>query len=108
MRATSLEQAKRVNAALALRRRYVERSAAARALMERYEISRRQAYRYLREVERRRSPVAVPERKVVFTVKLPQRLALRIRRFSRLGRMTLSALVTQALERFPRNRRTHV
>ena len=108
MRATSLEQAKRVNAALALRRRYVERSAAARAMIERYEISRRQAYRYLRGVERRRTPVAIPEGKVVFTVKLPKRLALRIRRFSRLGRMTLSALVTQALERFLRSRRKHV
>jgi len=108
MRATSLEQAQRVNAALALRRRHVERSDAVRAMVDRYRISRRQAYRYLRGVERRRTPVAMPEGKVVFTVKLPKRLALRIRRFSRLGRMTLSALVTQALERFLRSRRKHV
>jgi hypothetical protein len=103
-----LEQAKRVNAALVLRRRYVERSDAARIMMERYEISRRQAYRYLRGVERRRIPVAIPEIKGVFTVKLPKRLVLRIRRVSRLGGMTLSAVVAQALEYFLRSRRKHV
>ena len=108
MRATSLEQAQRVNAALALRRRYVERSEAVRAMVDRYGISRRQAYRYLRGVERRRTPVAIPEGKVVFTVKLPKRPALRIRRFSRLSKMTLSAVVTQALEGFLRSRRKHV
>jgi hypothetical protein len=50
------EQAQRVNAALALKRRYVERSEAVRAMVDRYGISRRQAYRYVRGVERRFHP----------------------------------------------------
>ena len=43
---------------------------------------------------------AVPQDTVVFTVKLPARLAGRVRAHAREAGLTISAVVTQALEEF--------
>jgi hypothetical protein len=52
---------------------------AARALVEAYGMSSRQAYRYLHEAEVRAAPVAIPRPKIPFTVKLPEALVAAVR-----------------------------
>jgi hypothetical protein len=76
-------------------------------MMRRFRISRRQAYRYVQRAEEARQPMEIPAQKVVFTVKLPEKLAKRIRRFADSSGRTLSAVVAQALEAFLRSRRRH-
>jgi len=75
-------------------------SEAAGTLVQAFGISKRQAYRYLREAQQHQQPVSIPEHKIAFTVKLPQGLvdALHIR--ARERGQKLSELVTQALDAF--------
>jgi predicted transcriptional regulator len=51
-------------------------------------------------------PLALPEPKAVFTVKLPPRLIQRVRRRARARRQPISQVVTEALQQFltPPNR----
>ena len=108
MRATGVEQAERVNAAIALTSEHASVTAVVQALMRRFRISRRQAYRYVQRAQEVREPLQqMPEQKVVFTVKLPRSLAERIRRLADCSGRTLSAVVAQALEAFLRSGRRH-
>jgi hypothetical protein len=79
---------------------------AARRLAGRFAVSRRQARRYVDQAAAG-GRLMVPGAKVVFTVKLPAALAVRVRAHAREAGVTLSALVAQALEEFlargPRN-----
>ena len=63
-----------------------------------FELSARQAYRYLQQAQRTTNPLAVPEPKAVFTVKLPRSLIQRVRQIARRRRQPISDLVNQALE----------
>ena len=82
-------------------------SEAARVLAGRFGCSPRQARRYVDQaVESGRVPV--PEATVVFTVKVPARLAAAVREHARLSGRTISAVVAQALAEFlSRDRRNH-
>ena len=71
---------------------------AAQALAGRYGCSVRQARRYVDAAARGR--VEAPEATVVFTVKLPARLAAAVREHARTSGRTVSALVAKALEEF--------
>lgn len=95
-RAFAGEYAVRVNRAVAL---LGERSAAAvvRALVAEYGLSERQARRYVRAAERCPDGVAVPEPTVVFTVRLPESLAVRVRGVAARGGLSLSAVTARAL-----------
>ncbi len=73
-------------------------------IMARFGVSRRQAYRYMEEAQKKRRKVPVPERKVVFTVKLPESLVSLIRRLADSTGESLSSLVSQALKAFLRRR----
>jgi hypothetical protein len=42
------------------------------SLVAEFDLSTRQAYRYLQQAHRTRKPLALPEPKTVFTVKLPR------------------------------------
>ena len=105
MRATRKIWAERINAAIKMLKHRPSRSEAAKALVEDHGVSRRQAYRYVQEAKEMRQAVALPEEKVVFTVKLPKSLALRVRRLAKSSGETISIIVTQALERFLRRGR---
>jgi len=72
---------------------------AARALAGRFGCSVRQARRYAEQAARV-GRAAVPQEMVVFTVKLPAGLAGRVRAHARQAGLTISAVVTQALEEF--------
>src|SRR6516164_7246807 len=77
-RARAGQYAHRVNRALALLHRFPV-PAVVRALVERYQVSLRQARRYVEVAQRHPQGVPVPEPTVVFTVKLPVGLVRRVR-----------------------------
>jgi|ERR1700722_15294002 hypothetical protein len=106
LRAAGSERAERVNAAVELAEAGVPAAEAARALAGRFGCSVRQGRRYADAAAGGR--VRAPEATVVFTVKLPVRLAGAVREHARVSGRTISAVVTQALEEFlDRGRRNH-
>jgi predicted DNA-binding transcriptional regulator YafY len=96
-RASAGEQARRVNAAAELLAAGVEAAEAARRLARRFDVSERQARRYV-DAAREGGAVAVPEPTVVFTVRLPAGLVERVRAHAATSGRTLSSLVAEALE----------
>ena len=98
-RAGSGEHAERVNAAAELAEARVPAAEAARVLAGRFGCSLRQARRYVEQAAAS-GRVPVPEPGVVFTVKLPGRLAAAVRGHARESGRTISAVVAQALEEF--------
>ena len=106
-RAGGGEHAERVNAAAALAEAGVPAAEAARVLAGRFGCSPRQARRHVDQAAAS-GRVPVPEATVVFTVKVPPRLADAVREHARLSGRTISAVVAQALEEFlARGRRNH-
>lgn len=99
-RSSDQQRAERINAAQRLLARGDSLAEAAGALTGAFGISRRQAYRYLREARDLRTPLAVPDAKIAFTVKLSRGLVGNLRRHATATGLTLSELVTQALEAF--------
>lgn len=97
-RSSDSVKAERINAAVDVLRRYDSLAEAARALVQAYGMSKRQAYRYLHKAQRQGQPVPIPEPKVAFTVKLSEGLVQRLRQRAAQTEQSLSAFVTQALE----------
>ena len=93
------EYAARVNAAADLLEAGVPVAEAARLLAGRFGCSARQGRRYAEQAARA-GRAEVPPDTVVFTVKLPAGLAARVRAHARQTGLTISAVVTQALEEF--------
>jgi hypothetical protein len=89
----------RVNAAADLVEAGVPVAEAARVLAGRFGCSVRQGRRYA-ERAARAGRAEVPQDTVVFTVKLPAGLPGRVRAHARQAGLTISAVVTQALEEF--------
>lgn len=104
-RAAAHEYALRVNRALELLEQSISSADAARQLAARYGVSVRQGWRYVRQAAERSEPLEVPEQKVVFTVKLPESLAERVRAVATSRGNTLSGLVSEALEQMLRRLR---
>ena len=98
-RVDGAEYARRVNAAADLVGAGVPVAAAARTLADRFDVSVRQARRYLEQAVAA-GRVEVPEASVVFTVKLPGSLAGQVRARAREREATISAVVAQALAEF--------
>jgi predicted DNA-binding transcriptional regulator YafY len=99
-RSPHAELAERLNAVRSLLREGSSKDEALSVIMDRFDVSRRQAYRYIEEALRIKHTVAVPERKVVFTVKVPESLVSLIRHVASATGESLSAIVTQALKAF--------
>ena len=97
-RAGGAEHAARVNAAAELLDAGMAAAEAARVLAGRFGCSLRQARRYVDQAAAGRVPV--PEATVVFTVKVPARLAAAVREHARVSGRTISAVAAQALEEF--------
>lgn len=95
-RAYADEFARRLNRAAEL---LCERppSAARRVLQAEYGLSERQARRYIRAAERSPQGVAVPERSVVFTVRLPPSVIDTVRQAAVESGRSLSATAADAL-----------
>ena len=105
-RADDVQYAERVNTAADLIAGDMSVVDAATALAARFGVSTRQARRYVEQaVVSGRRPV--PEGSVVFTVKLPASLAVRVRERAARSDVAISALVTQALTEFLATGRGH-
>lgn len=88
----------RVNMAVNLLKKSGSHSETATTLSSLYGISKRQAYRYLKEAESAGNWIPVPDKKTAFTVKLSENLTQDIRQYARLKGQTISEVVTEALE----------
>lgn len=107
MRSSSTQLAQRINGALLLLRRLRSGTKAVAALVRQYRISRRQALRYVRQAQSVGRMQPIPERKLVFTVKIPLSLVRALRQMAKSTGESLSVLVTRALEAFLQNRGGH-
>jgi hypothetical protein len=97
-RASARERTQRVNVALALLKEKISPSEAVCSLRVKFNLSTRQAYRYLREAQSTIKPLPLPQVKVVFTVKLTPSLTRRVRQLAQKRRQLISDLVSEALE----------
>ena len=95
-----MQIAKHINRALTLLRRLSSPAQAVAALARWHRLSKRQAHRYIQQAQRIKGPIEIPERKMVFTVKLSVGLIARLRRLARSTGESLSLIVTQALEAY--------
>ena len=107
MRSSGTQLAQRINGALLLFGRLRSNTKTVTALMGRYRVSRRQALRYIREAQKVGRMQPIPERKVVFTVKIPLSLVRALRQMDKSTGESLSVLVTRALEAFLQKRGGH-
>lgn len=96
-KSSEAEQARRVNVTISWLKQRTSPSEVLSSLAARYGLSRRQAYRYLQQARQAAAPVPVPEKKAVFTVKLPGGLIAQVRRQARGRRGSISLWVEQAL-----------
>ena len=98
-RAGAAEHAEHVNEAAGLLEAGMAAAEAARALAGRLGCSQRQARRYV-ALAAESGRVEVPDESVVFTVRLPVRLAAAVREHARSSGRTVSSVAAQALEEF--------
>jgi hypothetical protein len=107
MRSTKVETARQLNAARRLLQRQVALPEAVRRLSREFDLSKRQAYRYLKQASRLDRPVPVPEATVPVTLKLPPRTVEVLRNYARSSGLTIGAIVTGALNAFLRAFKRH-
>ena len=98
MKSSEAEQARRVNVTISLLKQRNSPTEVLAKMVARYGLSRRQAYRYLQQARQAGSPLAIPEAKAVFTVKLSRRLIAQVRQRARQQRCSMSAWVEQRLQ----------
>ncbi len=72
-------------------------------MIDQYDISKRQAYRYVQEAKMIRKDVPIPDTKLAFKVKLSQNLIQALRQHAKDTGKTLSKIVTRSLEAFLQN-----
>jgi predicted DNA-binding transcriptional regulator YafY len=97
-KSSNTEYAQRLNVAIALVKTTESFSEAATTLAAQYQMSKRQAYRYVKEAETVGQQIPIPDQKIAFTVKLSQDLIQSLRQHSQCKGQTISETVTQALE----------
>ena len=106
-RSTKAEKARQLNAALSLLRRPLALPEAVQRLSHKFNLSERQAYRYLEEASELDRPVEVSEVTVPITLKLPPSTVERLRKYARSSGLTIGAIVTVALNAFLRTLKRH-
>jgi hypothetical protein len=99
-RATDAEKAERLNHARDLLRRFGHLPDAVDRMVRDCSVSYRQAYRYLQQARRLKQAVPVGDAKIAFTVKLSERLVERLRSYVGTTGLSLSEIVSRALEVF--------
>jgi hypothetical protein len=106
-RSTKAEKARQLNAALGLLQRRVALPEAAQSLSRKFNLSERQAYRYLEEASELDRPVEITEATVPITLKLPPSTVERLREYARSSGLTIGSIVTVALNAFLRALKKH-
>jgi hypothetical protein len=97
-RASDAQKADRLNQARTLLREHSSLPEAAERLARNWSVTKRQAYRYLQRAQQLRQPVPVQDAKVSFTVKLSRRLVARLRTYAASTGLTLSEIVSRAVQ----------
>jgi hypothetical protein len=106
-RSTKVEKARQLNAAYAMLLGKVPLPEAMQRLSREFDLSERQAYRYLEEATHLDEPVEVSETTVPITLKLPAGTARILRAYARSSGLTIGAIVARALAAFLRAQRRH-
>jgi hypothetical protein len=106
-RSTKADKARLLNAAYGLRKRNLELPAAAQSLSREFDLSRRQAYRYLEQAAKLDHPVPVEEASIPIPLKLPPRTVRVLRSYAARSGLTLGEIVTRALGAFLNAVRRH-
>jgi hypothetical protein len=106
-RSTKPDKARQLNAAHHLLQRGVPLPEAVRRMSREFDLSARQAYRYLEQATHLDRPVEVSEVTVPITLKVPVGTARLLRAYARSSGLTIGAIVTRALAAFLRTRRRH-
>ena len=97
-RASDIQKAERLNLARSLLREHEHVPEAANQFALSCSISKRQAYRYLQQAQQLKRPVPVGDAKVSFTIKLSRSLVARLRTYATSTGLTLSEIVSRALQ----------
>jgi 3-deoxy-D-arabino-heptulosonate 7-phosphate (DAHP) synthase class II len=106
-RSTKAEKARQINTARGLLQRGVALSEAVRRLSREFDLSERQAYRYLEEASQLDRAIEIPEATVSVTLKLPPRTVELLRKYAKSSGLTIGAIVTAALNAFLRTLKRH-
>jgi enoyl-CoA hydratase/carnithine racemase len=99
-RSTKADKARQLNAAHQLLERDMELSEAAQNLAREFNLSLRQAYRYLEEAAHLKQPVEIAEATVPITLKLPPTAVRLLRAYAKSNGLTIGTIVTRALDAF--------
>ena len=99
-RSTKADKARQLNAAYRLLERNVALPEAAQMLSAKFDLSARQAYRYLQEAAQLEAPAEITEPTVPITLKLPPSTVRLLRTHAARSGLTIGALVTRALDAF--------
>jgi hypothetical protein len=99
-KSSQIQLAERINLAFDLLGKGSAKEEVVAVLIRRYQVSTRQAHRYIEQAQQTKRKLPIPEQKIVFTVKLPVSLVTRLRRLAGSTGKSLSYLVSQALEAF--------
>jgi hypothetical protein len=106
-RSSKMQKARQLNAARGLLQRQIALPEAVRRLSREFDLSERQAYRYLQEASQLGRTIEVPEATVPITLKLPPRTVELLREYARSSGLTIGAIVASALNAFLRALKRH-
>src|SRR6201982_2160274 len=104
---TKAEKARQMNTARGLLQRGVALPEAVRRLSREFDLSERQAYRYLEEASQLDTPIEISKANVSVTLKLPPRTVELLRKYAKTSGLTIGAIVTAALNAFLRTLKRH-
>ncbi len=105
-RANDAEKAERLNHARGLLQRFDHLPDAVGKMVLDCSVSPRQAYRYLQQAGRLKQDVPIADAKIAFTVKLSEALVERLRSYAGSRGLSLSDIVSRAVEAFlPRRKK---
>lgn len=107
VRSTKADKARQLNAAHRLLQRNTQLSEAAQSLSREFGLSRRQAYRYLKQAAELGHPVPVEEASIPITLKLPPSTVRVLRSYAARSGLTLGEIVARALRAFLSALRRH-
>ena len=106
-RATKVKKARHLNAARGLLQSQLARADAVRLLASEFDLSQRQAYRYLEKASQLNRPVEIPETTIPVTLKLPPGTVELLRKYAKSSGLTIGTIVTAALNGFLRTLKRH-
>ena len=106
-RSTRSQKAQRLNAAYALLAQGLEVAEAVERLSGQFQLSQRQAYRYVRTARTMSAPAQVSETPVPITLKIPRSLVAALRAHARNSGLSMGEIVSRALVAFFRRSGGH-